>query len=87
MSISLSAGLPERDRVPQEVRLFRRAGLLDSRNGAVPGPHLRGGRRAQRLRDIVAARRKSSDFDIMPSSAGPIKHIKGRHPDAAVTDK
>ena len=36
----LPPGLPERDRVPEEVRLLRRAGLFDPRHGAVPGPHL-----------------------------------------------
>ena len=80
----LSAGLPERDRVPQEVRLFRCAGLFDPGN--------RAGARATSpawSTSRTPARRlwlptEIFDFDINPSSAGPIKHIKGVDPDAAL---
>jgi formamidase len=79
-----SPGLPERDRVPQEVRLFRRAGLFDSGNGAVSGAYLRRGRRAQCLRDAVAA-----DGNLRLRHHAVVgwsdQTHQGRHPDAAVT--
>ena len=37
----LSAGLPQRDRISEEVRLFGRAGLFDPRHRAGAGPHQR----------------------------------------------
>ena len=77
----LSSGLPERDRVPEEVRLFRRAGLFDPRHGAVPGPHLRRGRHSQRLRHAVAA-----DGDLRLRHHAVVGRTdqahQGRHPDA-----
>ena len=80
----LPAGLPERDRVSEEVRLFRRAGLFDPRHRAVPGPHLRRGRRAQRLRHAVAA---DGDLRLRHHAVvgGADQTHQGRHPDAAVT--
>ncbi len=53
----LSAGLPQRDRIPDQVRLYAGAGLFDPGHGAVPGAHLGRGRHSQRLRDAVAADR------------------------------
>ncbi len=53
----LSAGLPERDRVFDQVRLHQGAGLRDLGHRAGAGPHLRRGRYSQRLRDLVAADR------------------------------
>jgi formamidase len=72
----LPPGLPERDRVPQEVRLLGRPGLFHPRHGAGAGPHQRRGRRAQRLRDALAAD-QIFEFDINPNAAGPIKHMDG----------
>ncbi len=43
----------------------------------VPGPHLRRGRRAQRLRHAVAADARSSTSTSCRRRPGPIKHIKG----------
>ena len=71
----LPPGLPERDRVPEEVRLLRRAGLLDPRHGAGAGPHQRRGRHPQRLRHAVAA-----DGDLRLRH-----HAERRRPDQGVT--
>ena len=74
----------ERDRVPEEVRLLRRAGLFDPRHRAVPGPHLRRRRRTQRLRHAVAA---DGDLRLRHHAVvgRPDQAHQGRHPDAALT--
>jgi acetamidase/formamidase len=80
----LSAGLPERDRVSEEVRLFRRAGLFDPGHRAGAGPHQRRGRRAERLRDAVAA---DGDLRLRHHAVvgRPDQTHQGRCPDAALT--
>src|SRR6202000_1826826 len=80
----LSSGLPERDRVPQEVRLLRRPGLFDPGHRAMPGPYLRRGRRAQRLRHAVAA---DGNLRLRRHAVvgRPDQAYQGRHPDAALT--
>ena len=45
------AGLPQRHRISDEVRIFARAGLRDPGHGAVPGAHLGRRRHPERLRD------------------------------------
>ena len=77
----LPPGLFERDRISEEVRLFRRAGLFDPRHRAVPGPHLGRRRRAERLRHAVAA---DGDFRLrhhaVVGRSDQTHH--GRYPDA-----
>ncbi len=53
----LPPGLPERHRIPEEVRLFGRAGVLDPGHGAGAGAHQRGGGHSQLLCHAVAADR------------------------------
>ena len=55
----------------------RRPGLRHSRNRAGARPHLGRRRYSQRLRHACGCRPTFSHFDVMPSAAGPIKHIKG----------
>jgi formamidase len=80
----LSPGLPQRDRVPDEVRLLEGAGLRDPRHGPGTGPHIRRGRHTERLRDAVAAdRHLRVRRDAERVRTDQAHHGRRRHPDVA----
>ena len=80
----LPAGLPERDRVSEEVRLLGRPGLRHPRHRAGAGPYLRRGRHPERLRDTLAADR---DLRLRHHAErgrpGETYQRRGRHPHVA----
>ena len=79
----LSAGLPERDRISQEVRLFRRTGLYDPGRCSGAGPYQRRRRCSERLRHAVSADR---DLRLRHHAVvgGTDQAYQGRHRDAAL---
>ena len=67
----LQAGLPERHRVPQDLRLLRRAGLPAARLGPDRGPDQRHRRHPQRLRARCTCRPRSSTSTSDPPPRAP----------------
>ena len=61
--------LPQRRRVPEEVRVLGRAGLPAARLGADRGPHQRCRRHPERLRSLYLPT-AIFDFDVKPSASG-----------------
>ena len=84
MHIGLSAGLPQRDRISEEIRLFRRPGLFDPRHRAGAGAYFGHRRRAQCLRHFVSPH---GNFRIRHQSrrgrAETVQHERDRHADLA----
>ena len=71
----LPAGLPQRHRVHEEVRLHRRAGLRDPRHRAGARATSRGVVDIPNACATLWLPTEIFDFDIMPSAAGPTKHV------------
>ena len=69
--------LPQRRRVPQEVRVLGRAGLPAARLGADRGPHQRCRRHPERLRSLYLPT-AIFDFDVKPSASGPVRADRGQ---------